>query len=53
MIGRDLPARQRQRDGFRRRIPRTLPKVLEPAAIQKLMNSEEISTQYAHNSARR
>jgi integrase/recombinase XerD len=39
MIGRDLPTRQRQRDGFRRRIPRTLPKVLEPAAIQKLIDS--------------
>ena len=39
MIGRDLPARQRQRDGFRRRIPRTLPKVLEPAAIQKLIDT--------------
>jgi len=39
MIGRDLPARQRQRDGFRRRIPRTLPKVLEPASIQKLIDS--------------
>jgi integrase len=39
MIGRDLPARQRQRDGFRRRIPRTLPKILAPAAIQKLIDS--------------
>jgi site-specific recombinase XerD len=39
MIGRDLPARQRQRDGFRRRIPRTLPKILEPAAIQKLIDT--------------
>jgi integrase/recombinase XerD len=39
MIGRDLPARKRQRDGFRRRIPRTLPKVLEPAAIQKLIDT--------------
>jgi site-specific recombinase XerD len=38
-IGRDLPARQRQRDGFRRRIPRTLPKVLGPTAIQKLIDS--------------
>jgi hypothetical protein len=27
MIGRDLPLRKRQRDGFRRRIPRTLPKL--------------------------
>jgi site-specific recombinase XerD len=39
MIGRDLPTRRRQRDGFRRRIPRTLPKVLEPTAIQKLIDS--------------
>jgi integrase/recombinase XerD len=39
MIGRDLPARHRQRDGFRRRIARTLPKVLEPTAIQKLIDS--------------
>ena len=39
MVGRDLPARPRQRDGFRRRIPRALPKVLEPAAIQKLIDS--------------
>jgi site-specific recombinase XerD len=39
MNGRDLPVRQRQRDGFRRRIPRTLPKILEPAAIQKLIDS--------------
>ena len=39
MIGRDLPARQKQRDGFRRCIPRTLPKILEPAAIQKLIDS--------------
>jgi integrase/recombinase XerD len=39
MIGRDWAPRQRQRDGFRRRIPRTLPKVLEPTAIQKLIDS--------------
>jgi site-specific recombinase XerD len=39
MIGRDLPARQRQRDGFRRRIPRTLPQVLEPTPIQKLIDT--------------
>jgi integrase len=38
-VGRDLPARPRQRDGFRRRIPRTLPKALEPAAIQKLIEA--------------
>jgi hypothetical protein len=39
MIGRDLPPRKRQRDGFRRRIPRTLPEVLEPAAIQMLIDT--------------
>ena len=39
MIGRDLPPRKRQRDGFRRRIPRTLPKVLEPTAIQMLIDT--------------
>ena len=39
MLGRDMPARQRQRDGFRRRIPQTLPKVLEPTAIQNLIDS--------------
>lgn len=39
MIGRDLPPRKRQRGGFRRRIPRTLPKVLEPTAIQKLVDT--------------
>jgi len=38
MIGRDLPPRKRQRDGFRRRIPRTLPKVLEPTTMQKLID---------------
>lgn len=39
MIGRDLPLRKRQRDGFRRRIPRTLPEVLEPRAIQRLIDT--------------
>ena len=39
MVGRDLPPRKRQRDGFRRRIPRTLPQPLEPAAIQKLIDT--------------
>src|SRR6266849_265994 len=38
VIGRDLPARQRQRDGFCRRIPRTLPKDLEPAANEKQLD---------------
>jgi len=39
MVGRDLPLRRRQRGGFRRRIPRTLPKHLEPGAIQKLIDT--------------
>ena len=39
MLGRDLPPRARQRDGFRRRIPRTFPKNLEPAAVQQLIRS--------------
>jgi hypothetical protein len=39
MIGRDLPRSKRQRDGFRRRIPRTLPKVLEPTTIQQLIDT--------------
>jgi site-specific recombinase XerD len=39
MIGRDLPLRKRQRDGFRRRIPRTLPEILEPTAIQRLIDT--------------
>src|SRR5207244_2834663 len=39
MIGRDLPPRQRQRDGFRRRIPRMLPQILEPTAIQQLIDT--------------
>jgi hypothetical protein len=39
MIGRDSPRRKRQRDGFRRRIPRTLPKVLEATAIQTLIHT--------------
>jgi integrase/recombinase XerD len=39
MTGRDLPPRTRQRDSFRRRVPREVPKRLEPAAMQKLINT--------------
>src|ERR1700678_4645378 len=39
MSGRAVPARPRRGAGFRRRVPRTLPKILEPAAIQKLIDS--------------
>jgi site-specific recombinase XerD len=39
MLGRDLPPRKRQRDGFRRRIPRMLPKQLEPCVIQNLIDT--------------
>lgn len=39
MIGRDLPPRKHQRDGFRRSVPRTLPAILEPVAIQKLIET--------------
>src|SRR5260370_36471452 len=37
MIGRDLPSRKQQRDGFRRRTPHTLPRRLEPIEVQKLI----------------
>jgi integrase/recombinase XerD len=39
MIGRDLPPRTRQRDGFRRRVPYEVPKRLEPEDIQKLIDA--------------
>lgn len=39
MIGRDLPSRKQQRDGFRRRTPQTLPRRLEPSEIQKLIDT--------------
>lgn len=39
MVGRDLPSRTRQRDGFRRRTPHTLPRRLEPSEIQKLIDT--------------
>jgi site-specific recombinase XerD len=39
MMGRDLPPRTRQRDGFRRRVPYEVPKRLEPVDIQKLVDT--------------
>lgn len=39
MIGRDLAPHRQHRDGFRRRIPRTLPQRLDPAEIQKLIDT--------------
>jgi len=39
MMGRDSPPRTRQRDGFRRRVPYEVPKRLEPADIQKLIDT--------------
>ncbi len=39
MVGRDLPSRKQQRDGFRRRTPHTLPRRLEPSEIHKLIET--------------
>jgi integrase/recombinase XerD len=39
MMGRDLPPRTRQRDGFRRRVPYEVPKRLEPEDVQKLIDT--------------
>ena len=39
MVGRDLPPRTRQRDGFRRRVPYEVPKRLEPTDTQKLIDT--------------
>jgi site-specific recombinase XerD len=39
MVGRDLPLRKQQRDGFRRRTPHTLPRRLEPSEIEKLVDT--------------
>jgi site-specific recombinase XerD len=39
MIGRDLPPRSQHRDGFRRRVPRTFPRHLSPAEVQKLIDT--------------
>lgn len=39
MIGRDLPQHRPHRDGFRRRVPHTLPRRLDPSEIQKLIET--------------
>jgi integrase/recombinase XerD len=39
MIGRDLPQHRPHRDGFRRRVPRTVPRRLDPPEIQKLIDT--------------
>ena len=39
MMGRDLPPRPRQRDGFRRRVPYEVPKRIEPEDVQRLIDA--------------
>jgi integrase/recombinase XerD len=39
MIGRDLPPRSRQRDGFRRRVPYEVPKRMAPEEVHKLIDA--------------
>jgi integrase/recombinase XerD len=39
MMGRDLPQHRAHRDGFRRRVPRTVPRCLDPPEIQKLIDT--------------
>src|SRR6266481_2144780 len=39
MMGRDLPPRTWQRDGFRRRVPYEVPKHLGPEDVQKLIDA--------------
>lgn len=39
MIGRDLPQHRPHRDGFRRRVPRSVPRRLDPSEIQKLIDT--------------
>jgi site-specific recombinase XerD len=39
MMGRDLPPRTRQRDGFRRRVPYEVPKRIEPEDVEKLFDA--------------
>jgi len=39
MMGRDLPPRTRQRDGFRRRVPYEVPKRIEPEVVQRLIDA--------------
>src|SRR5579863_7210166 len=39
MIGRDLPQHRPHRDGFRRRVPRVIPQVLDSSEIQRLIDT--------------
>ncbi len=39
MMGRDLPPRTPQRDGFRRRVPYEVPKRIEPEDVQRLIDA--------------
>lgn len=39
MIGRDLPQHRPHRDGFRRRVPHSVPRRLDPSEIQKLIDT--------------
>jgi len=39
MMGRDLPQPRPHRDGFRRRVPRAVPRRLDPSEIQKLIDT--------------
>ena len=39
MMGRDLPQHRSHRDGFRRRVPRAIPRCLDPSDIQKLIDT--------------
>jgi integrase/recombinase XerD len=39
MMGRDLPRHIPQRDGFRRRVPRVVPRRLDPSEVQKLIDT--------------
>lgn len=39
MMGRDLPQHTPHRDGFRRRVPRVVPRRLDPSEVQKLIDT--------------
>jgi len=39
MMGRDLPQHRPHRDGFRRRVPRTVPQRLDPSEVQRLIDT--------------
>ena len=39
MMGRDLPQHTPHRDGFRRRVPRVVPRRLDPSDVQKLIDT--------------